>query len=172
MKLSLGKACCAEQCRNLGERRDCDPPGGDSLCLLPLPLPLPLVPSCALCFLFHSSFDALWLPPPRLPPSASFKWIGNKCLELRDSGVEVLFSYEEAIGFCIGDLVPDKDGVTAAAVFAEMAASLQENGKTCADYLLQLSNTYGHFVENNSYVFCYDPDITQRIFDRIVNEGK
>ena len=35
--------------------------------------------------------------------------------------MKMLFAYEEAIGFCIGNIVRDKDGVSAAAVFAEMA---------------------------------------------------
>jgi phosphomannomutase len=34
-----------------------------------------------------------------------FKWIGNKAADLRKEGNTVLFSYEEAIGFCVGDIV-------------------------------------------------------------------
>ena len=34
-----------------------------------------------------------------------FKWIGNKVHDLRTAGKTVLFSYEEAIGFCVGDVV-------------------------------------------------------------------
>lgn len=37
-----------------------------------------------------------------------FKWMGNKTAELRAEGQQVLFSFEEAIGFCIGDIVKDK----------------------------------------------------------------
>ncbi len=37
-----------------------------------------------------------------------FKWMGNKTAELREAGSTVLFSFEEAIGFCIGDIVKDK----------------------------------------------------------------
>ena len=53
-----------------------------------------------------------------------FKWMGNRAESLRAEGVDVLFAYEAEIGFCVGDLVKDKDGVAAAAVCAEMAAQL------------------------------------------------
>jgi phosphomannomutase len=56
-----------------------------------------------------------------------FKWIGNKAIQLKEEGVSVLFSYEEALGYCVGDVVSDKDGVSAAAVFVEMAAELAGN---------------------------------------------
>jgi hypothetical protein len=35
-------------------------------------------------------------------------------LDLQSEGYKVLFSYEEAIGFCCGDMIVDKDGVSAA----------------------------------------------------------
>ena len=41
-----------------------------------------------------------------------FKWMGNRSAELRErEGCTVLFAFEEAIGFCVGDVVKDKDGV-------------------------------------------------------------
>jgi len=46
-----------------------------------------------------------------------FKWLGNRAIELKARGVDVLFCYEEALGFCVGDVVHDKDGLSAAAVF-------------------------------------------------------
>jgi phosphomannomutase len=55
-----------------------------------------------------------------------FKWLGNKSIELQEEGVEVLFSYEEALGYCVGDLVCDKDGISAAAVFVEIASALKQ----------------------------------------------
>ncbi|DAZ95434.1 TPA: hypothetical protein N0F65_013003 [Lagenidium giganteum] len=101
-----------------------------------------------------------------------FKWMGNATFDLRKEGKTVLFSFEEAIGFCVGDLVKDKDGVCAAAVFAEMAVQLAKQNKTVAQHLDALYNQYGHFVTQNHYVKCYDPATTNKIFARLRNNGE
>lgn len=54
-----------------------------------------------------------------------FKWMGNKAVELTRQGKTVLLAFEEAIGFMCGTRVPDKDGITAEAVVAEMAVYLK-----------------------------------------------
>lgn len=41
-----------------------------------------------------------------------FKWIGSRAQELSEEGFLALFGYEEAIGFCCGDVVFDKDGIS------------------------------------------------------------
>lgn len=64
-----------------------------------------------------------------------FKWIANKVIDLEKAGYNVLFSYEEAIGFCVGDVVRDKDGIVAASCLAELYAQLCEKGMTFAEYL-------------------------------------
>ena len=55
-----------------------------------------------------------------------FKWMGSRAKELIDQGKKVIFAFEEAIGFMYGSNVLDKDGVSAAAVMAEMINSLQD----------------------------------------------
>ena len=76
--------------------------------------------------------------------------------------------YEEAIGFCLGSIVNDKDGVSAGAVFAEMAAYLARTHKrTPVGHLEHLYATHGQWVMNASYVYCRDPQTTSAIFDRI-----
>ena len=55
-----------------------------------------------------------------------FKWMGSRAKELIDQGKKVLFAFEEAIGFMFGQNVLDKDGVSAAAVMAEIITSLDE----------------------------------------------
>ena len=96
-----------------------------------------------------------------------FKWLGNKAIELAQQGYEVLFAYEEAIGFMCGTVVMDKDGVSAAAKFAELRHQLKLNGLTCLQYLEGLFDKYGYFVSKNSYFICHDQEKTQKIFERI-----
>ncbi|CAE7699102.1 PGM2 [Symbiodinium sp. CCMP2592] len=101
-----------------------------------------------------------------------FKWMGSKSAELRAEGYEVIFSYEEAIGFCVGDMVKDKDGICAASVFVDMAKDLREAGRSCQQHLQQLYIDYGIFLSMNSYVKSPDPALTRRIFAAQRPEGK
>lgn len=48
----------------------------------------------------------------------------------------------------------DKDGIRTAAIFYEMYAALQSQGKTCLGRLKELYERYGHFCMNTSYFFC------------------
>jgi phosphomannomutase len=103
-----------------------------------------------------------------------FKYIGSHSQQLRDEkGYHVLLGYEEAIGYCCGDgFVKDKDGVTAAAVFAELTYDTYlEQQTTLKAHMQTLYDKYGEFVASNGYFICYDNDIVHRIFDRIRNEG-
>jgi phosphomannomutase len=47
-----------------------------------------------------------------------FKWV----VRAPGPGRRFLFGYEEALGYCAGDLVRDKDGISAALLVAELAA--------------------------------------------------
>jgi phosphomannomutase len=96
-----------------------------------------------------------------------FKWLGNGALEMRAQGYTVPLAYEEAIGYMIGDIVPDKDGISALAYFCQMAVELYAKGTTIGAHLDQLYATYGHFRSNNSYVKCYSADTIRKLFDRI-----
>ena len=100
-----------------------------------------------------------------------FKWIGNKSLELRAEGYDVIFAFEEAIGFCLGDVVPDKDGISALAVFAEMAGQLRKAGKSCLEHLAEIQNKYGHFVSNNGYVVSHDTQLNLAVFNAMRTSG-
>ena len=65
-----------------------------------------------------------------------FKWIG------RVPGLR--FGYEEALGYCVDPgTVPDKDGITAALLVAELAAMLKQQGSTLLDLLDDLARRHG-----------------------------
>ncbi|HSJ59748.1 MAG TPA: phospho-sugar mutase [Jiangellaceae bacterium] len=65
-----------------------------------------------------------------------FKWIG------RLKGLR--FGYEEALGYCVDpDAVRDKDGISAAVLVLELAATLRRDGRTLADALDDIAREYG-----------------------------
>jgi phosphomannomutase len=64
----------------------------------------------------------------------------------------LIFGYEEAIGFCVDPhTVNDKDGVSAALLMAQIATDLKNEGKTLNDLLDEIWKTYGfHATEQIS----------------------
>ncbi|GAA6061545.1 hypothetical protein JCM10212_002752 [Sporobolomyces blumeae] len=96
-----------------------------------------------------------------------FKWIGNEMINLQNEGYSPIFAYEEAIGFMNGTEIRDKDGVTALAMFAEMAVALAGQGRTIAQHLDSLYDKYGFHATSNSYFICRDPKKTDRIFSQL-----
>jgi phosphomannomutase len=64
--------------------------------------------------------------------------MGNKTVELQAQGKQVLFAFEEAIGFMCGTAVLDKDGISAGIRVAEMAAYLSNKGLSLMDKLKEL----------------------------------
>ncbi|KAF9351102.1 Phosphoglucomutase-3 [Mortierella sp. NVP85] len=96
-----------------------------------------------------------------------FKWIGNRAIDLENAGYDVIFGYEEAIGFMLGDIVRDKDGVSALGCFAQLAAKLYKDGTKISAYLDSLYRKYGYFASANSYFICYEQDTINRIFNKM-----
>lgn len=64
----------------------------------------------------------------------------------------LIFGYEEAIGFCVdSQTVNDKDGISAALLMAQIATDLSTEGKTLLDLLDEIWKTYGfHATEQIS----------------------
>ena len=91
-----------------------------------------------------------------------FKWIG------RVPGLA--YGYEEALGYCVDPAtVPDKDGVTAALMAAEMAAGLKAQGRTLLDVLDDLARRHGVHQTDAFSVRVSDlsliPPVMQRLRD-------
>jgi phosphoglucomutase/phosphoglucomutase/phosphopentomutase len=101
-----------------------------------------------------------------------FKWIGSNSARLNASGYRNIFCYEEAIGFCCGNVIFDKDGITAAAVMAELALHVYHKGLTLGQHMQSLYDKYGEFVSNNGYFFLKDMSIVPAVMDHMTNQGK
>ncbi|MCA9668206.1 MAG: phospho-sugar mutase [Myxococcales bacterium] len=76
-----------------------------------------------------------------------FKWITNVAMQReRERGERFIFGYEEALGYTVGRVVRDKDGISAALCFAEMAAALHAAGSTVLERLEALYRELGLFL--------------------------
>ena len=76
---------------------------------------------------------------PYVETLTGFKWISRAA----DPDGVLGFGYEEALGFCVGSLVGDKDGISAAVVLAEAVAALAGEGRSVLDVLDELALAHG-----------------------------
>jgi phosphomannomutase len=94
-----------------------------------------------------------------------FKWLA------RAGGPELVFAYEEAIGYAVDlDDVRDKDGISAALMAAEMAAALKRTGRTLIDRLDELACEIGLFATRQLSVRHTDPRAGMRVIERLLAE--
>ncbi len=76
-----------------------------------------------------------------------FKWIANRAIDRkREKGERFLVGFEEALGYSVGEVCRDKDGVSAAAVFAELAAEAKTRGRDVVDELEDLYRRFGVYL--------------------------
>lgn len=81
-----------------------------------------------------------------------FKWLAHAARERPDH--RLVFAYEEALGYCIGESVQDKDGISAAVVLVEAVAALREQGSSVSERLDDLARTHGlHLTAQWSHRF-------------------
>lgn len=99
-----------------------------------------------------------------------FKWIANRALELAPDGANFVFGYEEALGYTVGTVVRDKDGISAAMVLCELAASLHAKGETLLDELERIARDYGLYVSgqrSTRYPGSQGPHVMAAIMERL-----
>jgi phosphomannomutase len=89
-----------------------------------------------------------------------FKWI---------SRVEGLrFGYEEALGYCVDpDAVRDKDGLSAAVLVAELAATLRAEGRGLCDALDDIARGYGLHATGQLSVRVEDLSLIAKVMRRL-----
>ena len=89
-----------------------------------------------------------------------FKWIS------RVPGLR--YGYEEALGYCVDpDQVRDKDGVTAALLFAELVAGLKADGRSVDDLLDDLARAHGVHATDSFSVRVEDLSLIGEIMARL-----
>jgi phosphomannomutase len=75
-----------------------------------------------------------------------FKWIADRAIALEAEGYDVVFGYEEALGYSVGNVVRDKDGISAALLVAELAAVTRARGGSLATELDAIAQRHGLYV--------------------------
>jgi len=91
-----------------------------------------------------------------------FKWISKV--------PELLFGFEEALGYCVDPAhTPDKDGISAALVVADLANRLAASDQTIADRIDEIGRKYGHFATGQVSIRVADLSIIGSTVARIRN---
>ncbi|RMZ73679.1 phosphoglucomutase [Pyrenophora seminiperda CCB06] len=96
-----------------------------------------------------------------------FKWLGNVARQLDSEGYDVVFAFEEALGYMIPQTVHDKDSISAAAVFLTAASQWSKQGLTPYAKLQELYNYLGYFEDANTYLVSPSPSVTTAVFTTI-----
>ena len=91
-----------------------------------------------------------------------FKWVARPIVERPDH--RFVLGYEEALGYCVGDQVRDKDGISAALVMAELVAEARGRGESLHDRLDRLAITHGlHLTRPVTLVFAGTTGTAERV---------
>jgi phosphomannomutase len=80
-----------------------------------------------------------------------FKYIGHMCLDKEQDGYDVILGFEEAIGFRLGTIVPDKDGISAASIMVLCIDDIYNNSpyKCLRNYVNSFYQKYGYFLHKS-----------------------
>ncbi len=73
-----------------------------------------------------------------------FKWIARTAREHPE--YQLVFGYEQALGYLVGDRPLDKDGIGAAVAFTELVSVAAAEGRTVEDLLDDLAARFGRYV--------------------------
>jgi phosphomannomutase len=92
-----------------------------------------------------------------------FKWISKV--------PDLIFGYEEALGYCVdAEHTPDKDGISAALIVADLANRLAAQGKTIADRLDDLGKLFGHYATGQISIRVTDLSVIAGLMAKLRDE--
>ena len=85
-----------------------------------------------------------------------FKWISKV------PGLD--YGYEEALGYCVDpEFTPDKDGITAALLIAELASNLAVEGQDLGSMLGEMANRYGESASGQVSIRVSDLSVISKV---------
>ncbi len=95
------------------------------------------------------------------------KWVWQRALELEQSGGVFVFGYEESIGYSVSAAVRDKDGISAAVLFAELVRLCANQGQTVLDRLDQIYLRAGYSTNRTINIAFTQPEDGARVASKI-----
>jgi len=88
-----------------------------------------------------------------------FKWMADLIARCeKDKSATIVFCTEESYGYLIGSEVRDKDGISAAAMTAEMTLYWRSKGKSLLDRLNDLYELFGYWEETGVSKYFKGPE--------------
>jgi phosphomannomutase len=81
-----------------------------------------------------------------------FKWLAQHSIAREAAGGRFVMGFEEALGYSVGHVVRDKDGVSAALLFCDIAARCRHEGISVLDRLGDLYRRHGLFMSKQHAV--------------------
>jgi phosphomannomutase len=90
-----------------------------------------------------------------------FKWIARTVLDHPE--LRFVLGYEQALGYLVADRPLDKDGISAAVLFAEIAAVAAAEGRTLQTWLDDISARYGRHRLSDASVRMLPADAAAKV---------
>ena len=90
-----------------------------------------------------------------------FKWIGRTMLDHPD--LRFVLGYEQALGYLVADRPLDKDGISAAVLFAEIAGVAAAEGRTLQQWLDDIAARFGRHVLSDGSVRMSPADAAAKV---------
>ncbi|MGH9294172.1 MAG: hypothetical protein ACRD0B_02475, partial [Acidimicrobiales bacterium] len=84
-----------------------------------------------------------------------FKWIARAAEQV--PGGRFSYGYEEALGYCVGEVVRDKDGIGASLAFLGLVTAARQEGRSVLDLLDELEIRYGVHLTAQASIRSTDP---------------
>lgn len=100
-----------------------------------------------------------------------FKWICAAARALEPDGYRLVYGFEEALGSAVGDVVADKDGISAAVAFADLARGAKAEGRSVLELLADLHRRHGLWLSVQRSVVHAGLEGSRRISDAMGRLG-